>query len=44
MELGEVITSDNNQRRKAGLSVADLTGIGTQDIQISKFVFDQLQN
>jgi ornithine cyclodeaminase len=44
VELGEIITSAKHSRRKAGISVADLTGIATQDIQISKFVLDQLQN
>jgi len=44
LELGEVISSAENQRRPAGLSVADLTGIATQDIQISNFVLEQLQN
>ena len=42
LELGEIISPDKNHRRKAGLSVADLTGIATQDIQISKFVLEQM--
>ena len=42
LELGEFISSDKNHKRKAGLSVVDLTGIATQDIQISKFVLEQL--
>lgn len=42
LELGKFISSDKNHSRKAGLSVADLTGIATQDIQISKFVLEKL--
>lgn len=39
-ELGEIISSSENKRGKNQLSVADLTGIATQDIQISKFVLE----
>ncbi len=40
-ELGALI-SDPDFRRPSGIVVADLTGIATQDIQISTFVLDHL--
>ncbi|MDX1587119.1 MAG: hypothetical protein R3222_10250 [Balneolaceae bacterium] len=42
IELGEMISSKQQWVRKPGISVADLTGIATQDIQISKFVIERL--
>ena len=42
IELGEFISSKQRHVRKQGITVADLTGIATQDIQISKFVLERL--
>ena len=40
-EIGQII-SDHDFERPKGLVVADLTGIATQDLQISSFVLDHL--
>ncbi len=42
VELGEIISSENYNRRDDDITIADLTGIATQDIQISKYVLDNL--
>ncbi len=42
MELGKVITSKNFQRKPNDISIVDLTGIATQDIQIVKFVLQKM--
>lgn len=42
IELGTVITSGGIQRKEGDLTVADLTGVATQDIQIAKFALDHL--
>ncbi len=39
-ELGEIISAQGFDRIPSDIIVADLTGIATQDIQISKFVLD----
>ncbi len=41
IELGEMIASKRTVHSKNGITVADLTGIATQDIQISKFVLEE---
>lgn len=43
VELGELIASGNFDRKDEDIIVADLTGIATQDIQISSFVLDRLK-
>ncbi len=42
MEMGEIISSGGIQRKPDDITVADLTGIATQDIQISKFILEKL--
>lgn len=42
-EIGDII-SDKNFKRPSGLIVADLTGIATQDMLISKLVLDQMKS
>ena len=43
IELGQVITNENLRRKSdEQLSVADLTGVAVQDIQISKTVYQSL--
>ena len=42
IELGTVITSGGIRRQKEDITVADLTGVATQDIQIAKFTLDHL--
>jgi len=44
IELGDVILSGGIQRKDDDITVADLTGIATQDVQISNFILDQLNN
>ena len=41
-ELGEIINDNGFVRRESDIIIADLTGIATQDIQISKYVLDHL--
>ena len=43
IEVGSII-NNNRFKRPSGLIVADLTGIATQDLQISSFVLNHLQN
>ena len=43
-EIGEVISSSSLQRKNDNeITVADLTGVAIQDIQITKFVFEKLK-
>ncbi len=39
-ELGSIITSGGIERQEDDITVADLTGVATQDIQIAKFALD----
>ncbi len=41
IELGKILM-DKEFKRPSGLIIADLTGIATQDIQISRFILDSL--
>ena len=41
VELGEIISSGGYLRRDEDITIADLTGIATQDIQISKFILER---
>ena len=41
VELGEIISSGGYSRRDEDITIADLTGIATQDIQISKFILER---
>ncbi len=43
LEVGLAVSKEQNLDSNKGIVVADLTGIATQDIQISKFVLDQLK-
>jgi len=42
IEVGEIISSGGIHRKSDDITVADLTGIATQDIQISKFILDNI--
>ncbi|KPL09714.1 MAG: ornithine cyclodeaminase [Bacteroides sp. SM23_62] len=42
MELGEIISSGGIRRNPDDITIADLTGVATQDIQISKFILEIL--
>lgn len=44
LELGTVIGQGGIKRDSNAITVADLTGIATQDIQISKYVLEHLKN
>ena len=43
-ELGDLIGLKKFQRKPTDITVADLTGIATQDIQISNFILSQIAN
>lgn len=42
-ELGTIITDGGIQRAPDAITIADLTGVATQDIQIAKFALDHLR-
>jgi len=42
VELGEIISAGAYKRREEDITIADLTGIATQDIQISKFILENI--
>lgn len=41
VELGDIISTGAYNRRDEDITIADLTGIATQDIQISKFILEK---
>lgn len=44
LELGAVIADPNFQRKEGVMSLVDLTGVATQDIQMAKFVLEKLRS
>ena len=43
LELGNVIASNKGRESEEQITVADLTGVAVQDLQIAKFVYEKLK-